>query len=83
MGLSCAAPLAGRDPKLWTSFPTTKGFQSTRPLRGATVDGIAEEFAGKISIHAPLAGCDMGMLGIFAQMERISIHAPLAGCDAF
>ena len=35
-----------------------------------------------ISIHAPLAGCD---LGFFARQKygfSISIHAPLAGCDA-
>ena len=34
-----------------------------------------------ISIHAPLAGCDvLTLLGMNGK-KRISIHAPLAGCD--
>ena len=35
-----------------------------------------------ISIHAPLAGCDL-QRGAPAIRRTISIHAPLAGCDAF
>ena len=35
----------------------------------------------RISIHAPLAGCDVSKAGA-ADGEHISIHAPLAGCDA-
>ena len=34
----------------------------------------------KISIHAPLAGCDVGNIEITYPLN-ISIHAPLAGCD--
>ena len=34
----------------------------------------------KISIHAPLAGCDLGVW-LTEHMKKISIHAPLAGCD--
>ena len=33
-----------------------------------------------ISIHAPLAGCDLGLGGL-VRHGFISIHAPLAGCD--
>ena len=33
-----------------------------------------------ISIHAPLAGCDLFFL-YRAKVSAISIHAPLAGCD--
>ena len=33
-----------------------------------------------ISIHAPLAGCDV-VDGIAGKATQISIHAPLAGCD--
>ena len=33
-------------------------FQSTHPLRGATFLGQDVKLYGKISIHAPLAGCD-------------------------
>ena len=35
-----------------------------------------------ISIHAPLAGCDMAYRGAESLFCPISIHAPLAGCDA-
>ena len=35
---------------------------------------------GRISIHAPLAGCDY-ILTNFNTTIEISIHAPLAGCD--
>ena len=33
-----------------------------------------------ISIHAPLAGCDMRTSSV-SNLFCISIHAPLAGCD--
>ena len=33
-----------------------------------------------ISIHAPLAGCDM-VVYVSERTAQISIHAPLAGCD--
>ena len=36
---------------------------------------------GRISIHAPLAGCDR-LRCARAKMDDISIHAPLAGCDS-
>ena len=60
----------------------TNLFQSTHPLRGATrfcarMDGVEE-----ISIHAPLAGCDLARALVDAR-HAISIHAPLAGCDGF
>ena len=35
----------------------------------------------RISIHAPLAGCDVGVLLHLRGGLPISIHAPLAGCD--
>ena len=38
------------------------------------------KFTVKISIHAPLAGCDLVGVGLLVGRE-ISIHAPLAGCD--
>ena len=56
-------------------------FQSTRPLRGATVLPVGvRRMLGIISIHAPLAGRDLSPLGHPAA-GRISIHAPLAGRD--
>ena len=35
------------------------GFQSTHPLRGATVQNRSNKIIPIISIHAPLAGCDV------------------------
>ena len=55
-------------------------FQSTRPVRGATLRKFASgDFQG-ISIHAPRAGRDGGGDG-FADPALISIHAPRAGRD--
>ena len=39
-------------------FPPGLTFQSTHPLRGATLSGGRRDIPGAISIHAPLAGCD-------------------------
>ena len=56
-------------------------FQSTHPLRGATVKDFTLIRIISISIHAPLAGCDL-VVDYSAYMNQfISIHAPLAGCD--
>ena len=56
-------------------------FQSTHPLRGAT--GGPPQIFGRlpISIHAPLAGCDLYAQEYTGTAVPISIHAPLAGCD--
>ena len=56
-------------------------FQSTYPLRGATLQMRAEAEAEEISIHAPLAGCDAANATHIGIEMTISIHAPLAGCD--
>ncbi len=56
-------------------------FQSTRPLRGATLNRQGLFFRLRISIHAPLAGRDLiPCLASFCAVH-ISIHAPLAGRD--
>ncbi len=55
-------------------------FQSTHPLRGATIHVMQTKSPLFISIHAPLAGCDPPRRGD-TQTRGISIHAPLAGCD--
>ena len=58
-------------------------FQSTHPLRGATMLPSAFVSASEaISIHAPLAGCDFVIPTRLPGMN-ISIHAPLAGCDCY
>ena len=55
-------------------------FQSTHPLRGATIGDLLELENMEISIHAPLAGCDL-IESAKRVPDAISIHAPLAGCD--
>ena len=55
-------------------------FQSTHPLRGATFGLNRLRDFMRISIHAPLAGCDARCAPLRTR-SAISIHAPLAGCD--
>ena len=73
-------PPCGGRPEYLNLFDTKKEFQSTPPLRGATVgsDDMCPEW--DISIHAPLAGGD-AMPVVFQRHNGISIHAPLAGGD--
>ena len=58
-----------------------KVFQSSRPLRGATVDCYAVFFPEDISILAPLAGRDLVEDVGVDLVHGISILAPLAGRD--
>jgi len=57
-----------------------KTFQSTLPVRGATL-GLLEDlaFAG-VSIHAPGEGSDRER-GAALPLEAVSIHAPGEGSD--
>ena len=55
-------------------------FQSTLPLRGATLASDDERDLWSISIHAPLTGSDDRLFLSFYDL-RISIHAPLTGSD--
>ncbi len=56
-------------------------FQSTRPARGATHSDRPERTPKMVSIHAPRAGRDTGVMYII-PVEKVSIHAPRAGRDA-
>ena len=58
----------------------TATFQSTRPLRGATLDNWYFGKPVNISIHAPLTGRDFTFCTNFS-LSIISIHAPLTGRD--
>ena len=62
------------------AFVCSMVFQSTLPLRGATIASIISRQLGGISIHAPLAGSD-ALEVQDGSGRRISIHAPLAGSD--
>ena len=80
VGISIHAPLAGRDGKRYNRSIAGESFQSTRPLRGATVAAGFRELDEDISIHAPLAGRDDADRAA-KTLCGISIHAPLAGRD--
>ena len=56
-------------------------FQSTHPLRDATVMASHKFSIDFISIHAPLTGCDLKGSANKLGGSLISIHAPLTGCD--
>ncbi len=55
-------------------------FQSTLPMRGATLSVLPEVLIIDISIHAPHAGSDAKFFGCH-KILVISIHAPHAGSD--
>ena len=72
-------PLRGATIKVF-EITIVKEFQSTHPLRGATMPYRPSRRRERISIHAPLAGCDNQKYNRLV-VNKISIHAPLAGCD--
>ena len=43
--------------------------------------GLRHTSFKRISIHAPLTGCDSYLYHVHQQRYKISIHAPLTGCD--
>ncbi len=55
-------------------------FQSTRPVRGATMGVVFRRTAPWVSIHAPRAGRDANHTAL-SSLLRVSIHAPRAGRD--
>ena len=65
----------------WTTHAPNSPFQSTLPLRGATIIASTKEQCIGISIHAPLAGSDVFCGDTHQSCFIISIHAPLAGSD--
>ena len=78
--ISIHAPLTGSDLLSNIVHREELEFQSTLPLRGATLwcrSGAPER---SISIHAPLTGSDT-IWEAMALTGWISIHAPLTGSD--
>ena len=63
-----------------TDFVTSMLFQSTLPVRGATVSDDTAPPELVISIHAPREGSDDGGT-YYALHGAISIHAPREGSD--
>ena len=65
-----------------TVVKTINQFQSTLPVRGATLHDSRRHTKLPISIHAPRAGSDALFSACFHCVRRISIHAPRAGSDS-
>ena len=77
--ISIHAPLAGCDPFHFPVFGLDTLFQSTHPLRGATLTLDHNFRADIISIHAPLAGCD-ALPGLWhRRLESFQSTHPLRG----
>ena len=57
-------------------------FQSTHPLRGATLTAIVRNACGCISIHAPLAGCDRRWQQEVRRVCRCQSTHPLRGATS-
>ena len=74
------APYGAR-PTTTREIPRTKGFQSTRPIRGATGGQARSHRRGDISIHAPHTGRDGSVKVPIRNKHGISIHAPHTGRD--
>ena len=78
--ISIHAPLAGRDTAGEFRERCDLEFQSTRPLRGATLDKISADYTREFQSTRPLRGATCtAPRAPFAPV--ISIHAPLAGRD--
>jgi len=58
--VSIHAPREGRDKPLALLPFAVKTFQSTRPVRGATVNMVFPSGGDLVSIHAPREGRDLG-----------------------
>ena len=78
--ISIHAPRAGSDGSFSEEVLYAYGFQSTLPVRGATLRFAFTRAALRISIHAPRAGSDVSVTVDF-YLNGISIHAPRAGSD--
>ena len=78
--ISIHAPLAGRDELREQYAGQDRAFQSTRPLRGATISQIPTVLPSPFQSTRPLRGATVRQF-LKLRLIRISIHAPLAGRD--
>ncbi len=81
MPVSIHAPRAGRDLNGDIALINFVLFQSTRPVRGATMAPAKNNALGVVSIHAPRAGRDVSNEIRGEYVGAVSIHAPRAGRD--
>ena len=79
--ISIHAPLAGCDRRERPNTPILTSFQSTHPLRGATINSAAPSATRIFQSTHPLRGATHAVVPA-VHAGLISIHAPLAGCDS-
>ena len=75
-GVSIHAPHAGRDVTVALYKRLTKGFQSTRPMLGATREDQQSAVRMAVSIHAPHAGRDISRRRIVHLRACFNPRAP-------
>ena len=74
--ISIHAPRAGRDGNPDKKSSSPEGFQSTRPVRGATSSPSLNQVDHGISIHAPRAGRDHPWPGYTWTIHNFNPRAP-------
>ena len=79
--ISIHAPREGSDHEVRPDTTLVRLFQSTLPVRGATIARVRYGYDLAISIHAPREGSDLLYLAIGQGPQGISIHAPREGSD--
>ena len=83
IAISIHAPRTGRDICGGKSMSKYIIFQSTRPVRGATVGKFLIEFRDSLfQSTRPVRGATMNTYQLFWVTIKISIHAPRTGRDA-
>ena len=81
--ISIHAPRAGSDPKTSISLYWLTEFQSTLPVRGATLYNGELVGVYEISIHAPRAGSDQGGVCVMVDAEGFQSTLPVRGATLF
>ena len=74
--ISIHAPHAGCDMPESPAERETAEFQSTHPMRGATLRRLRGHDRPSISIHAPHAGCDLGALKASSALPHFNPRTP-------
>ena len=82
INISIHAPHTGRDARLAHLSVPVKQFQSTRPIRGATVPAFAASAVPDISIHAPHTGRDASKYGISCDASEFQSTRPIRGATS-
>ena len=77
--ISIHAPHAGSDKWQAAVKKAVEEFQSTLPMRGATMHKIHDKPFTRISIHAPHAGSDVVIKSRYALLDLFQSTLPMRG----